>query len=131
QGTAYKVNYGNESGLNEVERTRLFYVNVPVLAKYNTSVTGFSILAGPQIGKRVSASEKGSWNYTGSSTNSTIDSDSLYKEFDFSMAAGVEYAFDFGLVVGARGNFGVSNISTRRSDMYNRVAQLYLGFNFL
>ena len=100
--------YDNQSTTNSGVTDNANYLSVPVLAKYAFKSSGFSVLAGPQIGLLLSAKEKADGTSTDikSSLNST----------NFSLAVGAEYDLPMGLNFAARYNIGLSNIAKSTSD---------------
>lgn len=79
------------------------YLEVPVLAKYTFTGTGFAIHAGPQIGFKLNAKDK----YQGAS-NSISDQ---LKSTDFAGVLGADYTLPMGLGLCARYQFGLTNIA--------------------
>jgi len=99
------------------------YLSVPLLAKYSFKETGFSLLAGPQIGVLLSAKTLG------------VDVKSSFQGSDVSGVFGAEYELKNGLSIAARYQLGVSNIekSTVGSDTKakNNAFQFTVGYAFL
>jgi hypothetical protein len=97
------------------------YINLPVMLKYR-SKSGFYLEAGPQFGFKTSES------------SSSIDS--LAKNTDFSMAAGLGYHSKIGLGVGVRYTAGISKVGDFKAtesinpDFKNGVLQLSLFYTF-
>ena len=52
------------------------------------------------------------------------------KTFDFSLALGVGYEFDFGMTIDARYNFGLSNVYDEEGSPNNTMFMLSLGYKF-
>jgi len=85
----------------------LHYINVPIFFQWQ-SMGGFFLETGPQAGFLISAKDKvASGN---SSANSETDIKDQRKGFDFSWATGLGYVHQIGLGVGARYNYGISNV---------------------
>lgn len=85
----------------------IHYINVPVMLQWR-SMGGFFIETGPQAGFRMGAKDKVA---SGSSAaNTETDIKNMRKGFDFSWGAGLGYVSRIGLGVGARYNYGISNV---------------------
>ena len=52
-----------------------------------------------------------------------------FKNIDVAIVGGAEYAFNFGLVVGARYNYGVLDTSKTSDNNKNQCIQAYVGYN--
>lgn len=116
-------NQGAERTVGNTEyKTKLHYVNVPVLLQFMTG-SGFRLQTGPQVGVLVSAKSK---------VNDTeTDADDNYKTPDFSWSFGASYVTMKGFGVDARYNHGISNINDVPGNKFkNRVFQLGLFYQF-
>ena len=109
------------SGNNEF-KTKLHYINVPVLLQFMTG-SGFRLQTGPQLGVLMSAKYK---------VNDTeTDNDDNYKTPDFSWSFGASYVTMKGLGFDARYNQGISNINDASGNKYrNRVFQVGIFYQF-
>lgn len=102
---------------------KLGYINVPVLAKYYI-VKGLNVFAGPELGFCVSK-------------KSNIDEieeglKDVVKGFSLAATVGAGYEFDFGLLLQANYNIGLTNIHKDSGDkFYNNVFQVSAGWRFL
>lgn len=94
-------------------KTTLSYLNVPVLAKVYLGKV-FHLQVGPQFGLLLGGREKGQVGYTQSSNgNSFIEDEKDVKdEFksDIAICGGIGIDLPSGLTVGARLNYGFTNI---------------------
>lgn len=100
--------------------TKLDYIRVPVLGKYNMPfVEGLSAELGPVFGILVNAKQ------------GSVDVKDGYKSFDAQLGIGATYQFDFGLFAGLRYNKGLLNINDS-SDWKNQsnVFQISAGYAF-
>ena len=116
-------NQGAEQTIgNTAYKTKLHYVNVPVLLQFMTG-SGFRLQTGPQVGVLVSAKSK---------INETeTDADDSYKTPDFSWSFGASYVTMKGLGFDARYNHGISNILDAPGNKYkNRVFQFGVFYQF-
>lgn len=112
---------------NEQTTYKLSYLNVPVMVKY--FVTKVLILeAGPQIGflntaKIITESEGNS---------STTDIKEGLRSNDLCLNVGIGYQLKNGWNIGARYNWGISNIAKDQlnQNLKNRVLQLSIGYLF-
>jgi hypothetical protein len=116
-------NQGAQRTVGNTEyKTKLHYVNVPVLLQFMTG-SGFRLQTGPQVGVLLSAKSK--------MNDTEIDVDDSYKTPDFSWAFGASYVTMKGLGFDARYNPGISNINDAPGNKYkNRVFQFGLFYQF-
>jgi hypothetical protein len=103
-------------------KTKLHYINVPVLLQFMTG-SGFRLQTGPQLGVLMSAKSK---------VNDTeTDVDDSYKTPDFSWSFGASYVTMKGLGFDARYNHGISNFNDLPGNKYkNRVFQFGVFYQF-
>ena len=99
------------------------FVNIPVMAQYNTH--GFTLETGPQLGILVSAKAKG-----GGFPEEDVKSS--FNSTNFSWAFGAAYKLAMGLGFNARFNLGLSNLSkdsqsTIKSSVFSLGAFYALG----
>ena len=133
------VDFGSYS---EEGKTKLNYLNVPVLAKYYVAEK-FAILAGPQIGILMSAKEDISITETfdgeTDSFSESIDAKDFYKSLALSFNIGASYSFTDKIFVDARYNLGLSSIAKDFTDEFgdsssfkikNNVIQFSVGYKF-
>ena len=121
QGTS-----GKEDGL-DIE-LKLDYINIPIMAKYYFTES-FNIEAGPQFGFMVSSKAESD------GVEVDLDEFDLFKDFDLSLGVGAGYKFGPNFFVGARYNFGLSNIYDDsnfddNSSNQNMVLQISAGYMF-
>ena len=106
------------------------YLNIPLMFKYYPQ-SQFYFEAGPQLGLLTSA--KVDVDVVGFGSGSD-DVKEFFKTVDFGMNVGLGYNFSKNVLVGARYNFGLSNIAdTEPGDntkMKNSVFSLSLGYIF-
>ena len=117
---------GADDENNSDIKYQLRYLNLPILAKYYVT-DAFSVELGPQFGFLLDSDTD--------VIDVEVDSDDLYKDFDFSVAAGVNYELEMGLNFGARYNFGVtdiadSNVFFGNDAIRNNVIQISVGYTF-
>lgn len=107
---------------NALYKTKLHYVNVPVLLQFMTG-SGFRLQTGPQFGALLSAKSK---------VNDTeTDADDNFKTPEFSWSFGASYVTMKGLGFDARYNHGITNINDNPGVEYrNRVFQLGVFYQF-
>lgn len=115
---------------NTVEsKLNLDYIQIPVMAKYYV-VEGLALEAGPQIAFLVKA--EGETSIGDGTITNELDKDN-FSSIDFSMGVGASYRLDMGLFLGARYNFGFTNINDGAfsdSKLHNSVFQLSAGYSF-
>jgi hypothetical protein len=109
------VKLSGESQLN------LGYINTPFLVQLRFG-GGFRLEAGPQLGFLASAKTQ-----TG---NSLENVRSNYKMLDTGLAVGFGFLGGSGFGFDVRYNYGLSDISKPGGDVYNRVFQLGLFYQF-
>jgi hypothetical protein len=102
-------------------KTKLNYINVPVLAQYMFG-DGFRVQTGPQLGILTSAK-----NEIG---DLEVDIDDAVKTVDFSWSFGAGYLSKIGLGIDGRYNLGISDISENDAELKNRVWQVGLFYQF-
>ncbi|MCG8340401.1 MAG: PorT family protein [Cytophagales bacterium] len=116
-------------------KTKLDYLTVPVLAQFHLpSIEGLSFHLGPQVGFLMSA-KFSSFNQDTGKGEKDVDVKEKFKDIDFAIVGGAEYAFDFGLTLGARYNFGVLEVVEKEDKIIgagkhtNQCIQAYVGYN--
>lgn len=100
---------------------RHHYINLPVLVKF-FPVRGFNIQFGPQFGYMAGSKIK----INGYTEPKKPD----YNKFDFSLAAGIGYEFDFGLFLDARYMFGLTSTIRDMESWENRAYSFSVGYRF-
>lgn len=113
--------------VNEKTTYKLSYINVPFMVKYYVA-EGFFLEAGPQIGFLNSAKI-----ITESDDNSdTEDIKEGLRSNDVCLNFGVGYQLKNGWNIGARYNWGISNITKDQlnQNLKNRVLQISVGYLF-
>lgn len=124
---------GDEGGASLV--SKIDYIEVPVMLRYDASTTGTVI---PHFGAGVSLAyqtrctvEESSGGVTASVKCSTLEEQSniTFKKFDVGIVAGAGLDFKSGsttYTIGARYNFGLTDL-TDDSNLRNRAFQLFAG----
>lgn len=98
------------------------YITLPVMAKYTFANSGFSLLAGPQIGVLLSAKLK--------LNGQSIDNKDAYKSTDFAGVAGAEFEIpNTKLNISGRYQFGLSSVA-KNGDVKNNAATFTVGYRF-
>lgn len=111
------------------DKTRLNYIDLPILARYRLGNSGFSAYGGVQPSLLLSAQQKSSG--TGSADQSMRVTDS-YKTLDFAGSLGIGYQFQNGIRLNLGYDHGFSNIA--KSDAFgagainNRTFKLSVGY---
>ena len=116
-------NQGAERSTNNAEfKTKLHYINIPVLLQFMTG-SGFRLQTGPQLGVLMGARYK--------VNDIETDIDDNYETPDFSWSFGASYVTRKGLGFDARYNHGISNINDAPGERYtNRVFQFGVFYQF-
>ncbi|MDC7999792.1 porin family protein [Aequorivita todarodis] len=119
---------------NYTVTTKLDYIQVPVMAKVYL-VEGLALEAGPQVAFLVNDK----YEYDGDlgpfegSGEGDLDENDL-STIDVSLGAGASYRLPMGLFLGARYNFGLSNVNDAADKddykIHNNVLQLSVGYSF-
>ncbi len=129
-----KTNEIKTLGSTVEDKVNLDYIQVPVMAKYYV-VEGLSLEAGPQIAFLVKAEGETSIETPIGDGTITKDFDKdNFSSIDFSMGVGASYRLDMGLFLGARYNFGFTDINdgaySDSKKLNNSVFQLSAGYSF-
>jgi opacity protein-like surface antigen len=127
---------------SEETKTKLNYLNVPLLAKYYVA-DKFALLAGPQFGILMSAKEDYEFSETLSGTtdsgSESIDAKEFYKSLALSFNLGASYSITENFFVDARYNLGLSSIAKDYTDEFgdstslkinNNIFQFSVGYKF-
>lgn len=120
---------------SEESKTKLNYLNVPILAKYYVAEK-FALLAGPQFGILMSAKEEYEFseNLDGvtDSGSESIDAKEFYKSLALSFNLGASYSITENFFVDAKYNLGLSNVLKDADGVSqkNSVFQLSVGYKF-
>lgn len=128
--SSFESDGDGEGAYSFEDKTRLNYLDVPLLARYRLGESGFSIYGGVQPSLLLSAKQKS--DGTGSESQSTNIRD-RYKSLDMAGSLGVGYGFGNGLRINFGYDHGFSNIV--KSDAFgsgkisNRTFKLTLGYN--
>ncbi|MCW3080508.1 porin family protein [Segetibacter sp.] len=119
----YSQQGGKNTFANVESKTKLNYVNIPVLAQYMFG-KGFRLEGGPQLGFLASAKQK-----TG---NAETDIAGNFKSTDISFVAGVGLLGPAQLGIDFRWAFGLNNINKVPNGIStrNNVAQLGIFYQF-
>jgi len=103
------------------------YINIPILLNYYVGGSGFAIKAGIQPGFLMSVKTK----YEGGGQSQSVDTKDEYKSADFSIPVGISYLFKAGIILDARYNIGVANVSAIDGIKgRNNYASITLGYRF-
>lgn len=102
---------------------KLDHINIPVMVQYMFN-NGFRIEAGPQLGVLVNAKLE-------DDDGVEVDASEDFNSANFSLGAGLSYLSHSGFGVGARGNFGLSDVSEGNIiDTRARTIQVSLFYLF-
>ena len=102
-------------------KQKFTFIKVPVLLSYRV-VDQLSVQAGPQFGFLIDES-------LDVPSESADIFESAYKDFEFSAAIGLEYRITEAILVGARYNIGLTDMSDiSGASLKNNNFQLYLGW---
>jgi hypothetical protein len=115
-------------------KVELGYVNVPIVANVYL-FKGFALKAGVQFGFLTNAdmkftlkSEQGNLNQSSDFDQSIMDG---CEKFDIAIPVGVSYQFKVPIVIDARYNIGLKNVSKEvGEDFKNQVFQITVGYKF-
>ena len=120
---------GSKFQLNSQDLEANFdYINIPIILKLYT-VAGINLQFGPQFGFLSKAEAETVIN--GVKTMSDVKD--LYKDSDLSLALGVGWDLPFGLMLDARYNLGIKDISDgpNNNETKNQVWQISAGLKIL
>lgn len=121
----YSMQGAKADALGFTGTMKVDYINVPILAKLYV-FNGLNIELGPQFGFCTRA--KGDVSFDGDSWANGDLKDNV-NTFDFGIAMGVAYDFDFGLTANARYVAGTTDV-IKNSDVRNSVFQIGVGYKF-
>ncbi|CAM1370518.1 porin family protein [Tenacibaculum xiamenense] len=112
------------------DKTRLDYLNVPVMLKYYF-IKKISVEVGPQIGVLLSAKSIIDDKSIPGDTQEKRDIKDHIESIDFGVNFGVGSKLENGINFGLRYNLGVTDIvKSDENTLKNRVFQVFLGYNF-
>ena len=119
--------------LQKSRKIKLDYVDVPVLARFSSPVSGgtsFHVFAGPSFSFRVSAKAESSFE----DEEESEDIDDDVERFDLGLVAGAGLEFGHFLIDG-RYTWGLSNINKNKDEtddvkIKNRVFAVMAGIRF-
>lgn len=127
----YSMQGSKADALGFTGTRKIDYINIPILAKVYV-FNGLNIELGPQFGFCTRA--KGDVSFDGESLINGDLKDNV-NTFDFGIAMGLAYDFDFGLTANARYIAGTTDITKNKgiiksSDVRNSVFQIGVGYKF-
>jgi hypothetical protein len=107
------------------------YLNIPLLAKYYIK-RGWSIEAGPQLGIRIGERQQVESLFEDGTMTTENETAYLTSGVNLSVGLGTTYEFSNGIFASARYVRGITNESTRGSDLKvkNENFQLSVGYKF-
>jgi hypothetical protein len=137
QGSGWKDKSFSVNGVSadlKDAKVELGYVNVPIVANVYL-FKGFALKAGVQFGFLTNAdmkftlkSEQGNLNQSSDFDQSIMDG---CEKFDIAIPVGVSYQFKVPIVIDARYNIGLKNVSKEvGEDFKNQVFQITVGYKF-
>lgn len=111
------------------DKTRLNYIDVPVLARYQIGGNGFSVYGGVQPSLLLSANQKSSGS---ESENQSMNLKDSFKTLDMAGSLGVGYQFKNGIQLNLGYDHGFSNIAKSNAfgmgNINNRTFKLSVGY---
>jgi len=115
-------------------KLELGYVNVPIVANAYL-FKGFALKAGVQFGFLTSAKMKFTIKAEQGGLNQSLNNDVSFKDgcekMDIAIPVGVSYQFKVPIVIDARYNIGLKNISKESGENFkNQVFQITVGYKF-
>lgn len=124
QGTDVIMGLPLEYNISGKLNWNLHYINVPIMAKYYAR-PNIAFEAGPYIGFNLKSEWKSEYNSTFTFQDETTNESGKETEdikrgtnsIDFGLGIGASYFLDNGFFVGARYNFGLSNIGKDFTDV--------------
>ncbi len=105
-------------------RMNLEYVSIPVVFKWALA-PGFNIQAGPQF----SVLARGALEVESNGSVASTDLEAMLHKYDWALCTGFGWESPFGLIVDARYNIPITNLSKLSGvEMHNQVIQLSAGY---
>ncbi|WP_210461923.1 MULTISPECIES: porin family protein [Rufibacter] len=118
---------GEEDGEEVTLKSRLSYIDVPILAHINAGGLFFEL--GPTLGFMVN--DKNTLEIDGEEIDLDTEEGEGYKKFEFGYAAGIGYQMPAGLGIGLRYQGGITSINEDDDiKVRNSVFQLSLSYMF-
>lgn len=130
-----KEEFTDSDGVHNYGETKLYYINVPVLFKYNNlGVRGLGIGVGPQLGVLVAARYDMNTSYPSIWNAGELDIMDYTNSIDVSLVFNLEYEFKFGMFFQGRYNLGLTDINDGllppNYRFRNSVFQISTGYKF-
>ncbi len=137
QGSGWKDKSFSVNGVSadlKDAKIELGYVNVPIVANAYL-FKGFALKAGVQFGFLTSAKMKFTIKAEQGGLNQTVNNDVSIKDgcekMDIAIPVGVSYQFKVPIVIDARYNIGLKNVSKESGENFkNQVFQITVGYKF-
>ena len=137
QGSGWKDKSFSVNGVSadlKDAKIELGYVNVPIVANAYL-FKGFALKAGVQFGFLTSAKMKFTIKAEQGDLNQTVNNDVSIKDgcekMDIAIPVGVSYQFKVPIVIDARYNIGLKNVSKESGENFkNQVFQITVGYKF-
>ena len=137
QGSGWKDKSFSANGVSadlKDAKIELGYVNVPIVANAYL-FKGFALKAGVQFGFLTSAKMKCTTKAEQGGLNQTVNNDVSIKDgcekMDIAIPVGVSYQFKVPIVIDARYNIGLKNVSKESGENFkNQVFQITVGYKF-
>jgi opacity protein-like surface antigen len=117
-----------------IEQTLKFnYLNMPLMIKYGVT-DKFALEFGPQLGFLLSAKAKVEGTFDGETISEEEDIKDSFKSIDFGLNFGASFDVSENIMIGARYNLGLSDITDGEDDddfkVKNAVFSFSVGYRF-
>jgi hypothetical protein len=112
-----------------IEQTLKFnYLNMPLMIKFAAS-DKFALEFGPQLGFLLSAKSKFEETFDGESISEEEDIKEFFKSIDFGLNFGASFDVAENIMIGARYNLGLSDITDGEDSEDNKVQNAVFSFS--
>jgi opacity protein-like surface antigen len=115
------------------ETLKFNYLNMPLMIKFAAS-DKFALEFGPQLGFLLSAKSKFEQTFDGETFSEEVDIKDSVKSIDFGLNFGASFDVSENIMIGARYNLGLSDITDGEDDedfnVQNSVFSFSVGYRF-
>jgi len=123
----------SDNNFSSEETLKFNYLNMPLMIKFAAS-DKFALEFGPQLGFLLSAKSKFEETFDGETFSEEVDIKDSVKSIDFGLNFGASFDVSENIMIGARYNLGLSDITDGEDDedfnVQNSVFSFSVGYRF-
>jgi opacity protein-like surface antigen len=123
----------SDNNFSSEETLKFNYLNMPLMIKFAAS-DKFALEFGPQLGFLLSAKSKFEQTFDGETFSEEVDIKDSVKSIDFGLNFGASFDVSENIMIGARYNLGLSDITDGEDDedfnVQNSVFSFSVGYRF-